>query len=73
MKEDSTEQKLFKIANELLQTERSYVARLHLLDQVSVAPSSGTLQTELVGGAEVLSIKVLNRHETGQDQRFVQG
>uniref|UniRef100_A0A3Q3F9B0 FYVE, RhoGEF and PH domain containing 4b n=1 Tax=Kryptolebias marmoratus TaxID=37003 RepID=A0A3Q3F9B0_KRYMA len=33
-KEEATEQKLFKIANELLQTERSYVARLHLLDQV---------------------------------------
>lgn len=34
--EESTEQKLYKIANELLQTERAYVARLHLLDQVSV-------------------------------------
>ncbi|XP_037552064.1 FYVE, RhoGEF and PH domain-containing protein 4 [Nematolebias whitei] len=33
-KEGGTEQKLFKIANELLQTERAYVARLHLLDQV---------------------------------------
>ncbi|KAM7366958.1 hypothetical protein PAMP_014889 [Pampus punctatissimus] len=32
--EETTEQKLFKIANELLQTERAYVARLHLLDQV---------------------------------------
>lgn len=32
--EDSPEQKLFKIANEFLQTERAYVARLHLLDQV---------------------------------------
>lgn len=32
--EDTPEQKLFKIANEFLQTERSYVARLHLLDQV---------------------------------------
>lgn len=32
--EDSTEQKLYKIASELLQTERAYVARLHLLDQV---------------------------------------
>lgn len=30
----STEQKLYHIANELLQTERAYVARLHLLDQV---------------------------------------
>lgn len=42
--EESTEQKVYKIANELLQTERAYVARLHLLDQVgvvllSVAPS----------------------------------
>ena len=34
--EENTEQKLFNIANELLQTERAYVARLHLLDQVSV-------------------------------------
>ncbi|XP_035003010.2 FYVE, RhoGEF and PH domain-containing protein 4 isoform X1 [Hippoglossus stenolepis] len=33
-KEESTEQKLYKIANELLHTERAYVARLHLLDQV---------------------------------------
>lgn len=33
--EENTEQKLYKIANELLQTERAYVARLHLLDQVS--------------------------------------
>ncbi|XP_071357684.1 FYVE, RhoGEF and PH domain-containing protein 4-like isoform X2 [Trachinotus anak] len=32
--EENTEQKLYKIANELLQTERAYVARLHLLDQV---------------------------------------
>ncbi|XP_078138099.1 FYVE, RhoGEF and PH domain-containing protein 4-like isoform X1 [Centroberyx gerrardi] len=32
--EESIEQKLFKIANELLQSERAYVARLHLLDQV---------------------------------------
>ncbi|XP_034529111.1 FYVE, RhoGEF and PH domain-containing protein 4-like [Notolabrus celidotus] len=32
--EESTEQKLYSIANELLQTERTYVARLHLLDQV---------------------------------------
>lgn len=28
------EQKLYHVANELLQTERAYVARLHLLDQV---------------------------------------
>ncbi|XP_055794142.1 FYVE, RhoGEF and PH domain-containing protein 4-like [Salvelinus fontinalis] len=35
--QDSTEQKLYKIANELLLTERAYVARLHLLDQVFYA------------------------------------
>lgn len=35
--EDKKKQKLYNIANELLQTERAYVARLHLLDQVSVA------------------------------------
>lgn len=46
--EENTEQKLYHIANELLQTERAYVARLHLLDQVSavghlfVAPSMKT-------------------------------
>lgn len=34
--EENNEQKLYSIANELLQTERTYVARLHLLDQVSV-------------------------------------
>lgn len=33
--EDNTELKLYNIANELLQTERAYVARLHLLDRVS--------------------------------------
>ncbi|XP_004553936.3 FYVE, RhoGEF and PH domain-containing protein 4 [Maylandia zebra] len=31
---ESTEQKLFNIATELLQTEKAYVTRLHLLDQV---------------------------------------
>lgn len=31
---ETTEQRLHKIAKELLQTERAYVARLHLLDQV---------------------------------------
>ncbi|XP_033491148.2 FYVE, RhoGEF and PH domain-containing protein 4a isoform X3 [Epinephelus lanceolatus] len=31
---ETNEQKLFKIANELLHTERAYVARLNLLDQV---------------------------------------
>ncbi|KAG7237943.1 hypothetical protein INR49_031509 [Caranx melampygus] len=30
---EKKEQKLYNIANELLQTERAYVARLHLLDQ----------------------------------------
>lgn len=34
--EEETERKLYKIASELLQTERTYVARLHLLDQVSL-------------------------------------
>lgn len=34
---ENTEQKLYNIANELLQTEKAYVARLHLLDRVSVA------------------------------------
>ncbi|XP_029969873.1 FYVE, RhoGEF and PH domain-containing protein 4-like [Salarias fasciatus] len=32
--EGTWEQRLFRIASELLQTERAYVARLHLLDQV---------------------------------------
>ncbi|XP_056280403.1 FYVE, RhoGEF and PH domain-containing protein 4-like isoform X2 [Pseudoliparis swirei] len=32
--EENKEQKLYRLANELLQTERAYVARLHLLDQV---------------------------------------
>ncbi|KAM9772371.1 FYVE, RhoGEF and PH domain-containing protein 4-like isoform 2-T2 [Syngnathus typhle] len=34
LKEDNKEQKLFNIVRELLHTERAYVARLHLLDQV---------------------------------------
>lgn len=33
--EEITKQRLYNIANEILQTERAYVARLHLLDQVS--------------------------------------
>lgn len=33
--EEITKQKLYNIANEILKTERAYVARLHLLDQVS--------------------------------------
>uniref|UniRef100_A0A665TDD4 FYVE, RhoGEF and PH domain containing 4b n=1 Tax=Echeneis naucrates TaxID=173247 RepID=A0A665TDD4_ECHNA len=32
--DENTELKLYNIVNELLQTERAYVARLHLLDQV---------------------------------------
>lgn len=35
--EETTEQRLHQIATELLQTERAYVARLHLLDQVGDA------------------------------------
>uniref|UniRef100_H3CN84 FYVE, RhoGEF and PH domain containing 4b n=1 Tax=Tetraodon nigroviridis TaxID=99883 RepID=H3CN84_TETNG len=35
--EETTEQRLLNIAKELLQTERAYVARLHLLDQVFCA------------------------------------
>lgn len=35
-KDENIEQKLYHIANELLQTEQAYVARLHLLDQVSM-------------------------------------
>lgn len=31
----TVQQKVFHIANELLQTEKAYVSRLHLLDQVS--------------------------------------
>lgn len=32
--QETNEQKLFKIASELLHTEKAYVARLNLLDQV---------------------------------------
>lgn len=35
--EETTEQRLHQVASELLQTERAYVARLHLLDQVGDA------------------------------------
>lgn len=35
--EETPEQRLHQIASELLQTERAYVARLHLLDQVAAA------------------------------------
>uniref|UniRef100_A0A4W5KFR4 FYVE, RhoGEF and PH domain containing 1 n=1 Tax=Hucho hucho TaxID=62062 RepID=A0A4W5KFR4_9TELE len=33
-RQDSTEQRVFNIANELLHTEKAYVSRLYLLDQV---------------------------------------
>lgn len=33
----SVQQRVFNIANELLHTEKAYVARLHLLDQVFCA------------------------------------
>lgn len=36
--EETTEQALHNLARELLQTERAYVARLHLLDQVGAHP-----------------------------------
>uniref|UniRef100_A0A8B9L8G2 FYVE, RhoGEF and PH domain containing 4a n=1 Tax=Astyanax mexicanus TaxID=7994 RepID=A0A8B9L8G2_ASTMX len=36
---ETNEQKLYKIANELLQTEKAYVARLNLLDQVRFVES----------------------------------
>uniref|UniRef100_A0A672PYN6 FYVE, RhoGEF and PH domain-containing protein 4-like n=1 Tax=Sinocyclocheilus grahami TaxID=75366 RepID=A0A672PYN6_SINGR len=36
-RQETNEQKLFKIANELLQTEKAYVARLNLLDKVFYA------------------------------------
>lgn len=39
-KHASAEQKLYHIASELLQTERAYVARLHLLDQVGTAEAA---------------------------------
>lgn len=35
--QETNEQKLFKIASELLHTEKAYVARLNLLDQVEHA------------------------------------
>lgn len=41
--EETTEQRLHNIAKELLQTERAYVARLHLLDQVSAVTSTSSL------------------------------
>ncbi|XP_051546718.1 FYVE, RhoGEF and PH domain-containing protein 4-like isoform X3 [Myxocyprinus asiaticus] len=53
--EEIKELKLYKIANELLQTERAYVARLHLLDQVFCAKlaedaGKGTYPLDVVKG-----------------------
>lgn len=48
--EEITKQSLFNITNEILQTERAYVARLHLLDQVSgfLNKNPGHLHTYLL-------------------------
>lgn len=40
--QETNEQKLFKIASELLHTEKAYVARLNLLDQVEHAKKEKT-------------------------------
>ncbi|XP_024136994.1 FYVE, RhoGEF and PH domain-containing protein 4a isoform X2 [Oryzias melastigma] len=50
---ETKEQKLFKIASELLHTEKAYVARLHLLDQVFCAKlmeeaNKGTFPVDVV-------------------------
>ncbi|XP_075995922.1 FYVE, RhoGEF and PH domain-containing protein 4a isoform X4 [Genypterus blacodes] len=50
---ETNEQKLFKIASELLQTEKAYVARLNLLDQVFCTKlmeeaAKGTFPVEVV-------------------------
>uniref|UniRef100_A0A8C9VT02 FYVE, RhoGEF and PH domain-containing protein 4-like n=1 Tax=Scleropages formosus TaxID=113540 RepID=A0A8C9VT02_SCLFO len=50
---ETNEQKLYKIANELLQTEKAYVTRLYLLDQVFCAKlmeeaGKGTFPVEVV-------------------------
>ncbi|XP_027128636.1 FYVE, RhoGEF and PH domain-containing protein 4a isoform X5 [Larimichthys crocea] len=50
---ETNEQKLYKIANELLHTEKAYVARLNLLDQVFCAKlmeeaNKGTFPVEVV-------------------------
>ncbi|XP_048463795.1 FYVE, RhoGEF and PH domain-containing protein 4 [Rhincodon typus] len=51
---ETNEEKLYKIANELLLTEKSYVSRLHLLDQVFCAKlldeanSKGSFPAEVV-------------------------
>ncbi|CAN9498735.1 unnamed protein product [Ophioblennius macclurei] len=52
-KQETNEQKLFKIASELLNTEKAYVARLNLLDQVFCAKlmeetTKGTFPVEVV-------------------------
>lgn len=44
--QDIKDMKLYKIANELLQTERAYVKRLHLLEQVSDASKVLFLETK---------------------------
>ncbi|XP_063052983.1 FYVE, RhoGEF and PH domain-containing protein 4a isoform X2 [Engraulis encrasicolus] len=54
-KKETNEQKLYKIASELLQTEKAYVARLHLLDQLFCAKlleeaTKGTFPTDVVKG-----------------------
>lgn len=48
--EETTEQTLHNIAKELLQTERAYVARLHLLDQVSAVALTRARPPRLHGG-----------------------
>ena len=45
----TVQQKVFHIANELLQTEKAYVSRLHLLDQVN-GPSGIPGPQDLLGG-----------------------
>ncbi|XP_030626560.1 FYVE, RhoGEF and PH domain-containing protein 4 [Chanos chanos] len=55
MEKETREQKLYKIASELLQTERAYVARLHLLDKVFCAKlteeaGKGSFPLEVVKG-----------------------
>lgn len=46
--QETNEQKLYKIATELLKTERAYVTRLNLLDQVSVPLS---VQGSVISGS----------------------
>lgn len=47
----TVQQKVFHIANELLQTEKAYVSRLHLLDQVN-GPLGVPGPQDLVGGCQ---------------------